>query len=73
MAVERGAIFETFQGYPRRGVGRTPRRPICIQQIPLEGGPQAVRARDFKNRASEPQHPIFCDRVSKNGFSSDIV
>ena len=68
MTVGRGAIFKTWKGYPAGGAAVPPVGRFAYSKVTLPGGHEAVRARDFENRASEPRFPIFCDRVSKNGF-----
>ena len=72
MTVERGAIFLTWRGTPAGGWAVSPVGPFAYSKYPGRR-PEAVRARDFENRASEPLYSIFCDPVSKNGFLSSFL
>ena len=67
MTVERGAIFKTWKGTPAGGVGRIPRRPICIQQIPWKAAEPSAR-RILKIVHPNPCIQFFVTPFQKMGF-----
>ena len=66
-----GCDFQNLEGYPRRGVGRIPRRPICIQQIPWKAAEPSAR-RIKKIVHPSPGFQFFVIEFQKMGFRNSF-